>query len=78
MTAHKAKTPSNLTDRVLQAIVDYSKANGYPPTLDEIGARVYLSKSGVHRHINILVETGCLMRARNKARSIRVVKGRLS
>lgn len=74
MTAHKAKTPSDLTDRVLQAIEGYNNANGYPPTLDEIGAAVYLSKSGVHRHVNILVESGRLVRARNKARSIRIVK----
>jgi repressor LexA len=59
---------------VLDVIGEFIRANGYSPSLEEIGASLGLSSvATVHRHVSILVEKGYLQRAWNQNRSIELV-----
>lgn len=66
-----------ITDRQ-QQILDFIKseviANGYPPTVREIGEGVGLrSTASVHEQLNKLVCLGLISRALGKVRAIRVL-----
>lgn len=67
------KPPSNMTDTIYQFIVSYKSENGYPPTLTEISEGVYMSRSGVYRHLESLEQQGRIWRDEKKARGIRVL-----
>lgn len=45
-------------ERVLHAIAELRRANGYSPTIREIGAEVGLSKTAVFNHLKTLRERG--------------------
>ncbi len=56
-------------------IREYLEAEGYAPSLEEIGARFQLSSvATVHKHVQNLVEKGLLRKAWNRSRSIEVVE----
>lgn len=49
----------DMNERIHRYISEQVSANGYPPSLEEIGAHVGLaSKSTVHRRLQALVEEG--------------------
>ena len=68
MTRHVWKNgviiPNGITDRqrdVLLAIIEYLAANGYPPTMREIGDAVGIgSTNGVSEHLQALTKKGYL------------------
>jgi len=56
-------------------IREYLDAEGYAPSLEEIGARFRLSSvATVHKHVQNLVEKGLLRKVWNRSRSIEVVE----
>lgn len=63
-------TPKQL--RVLTYIRDYSHANGYAPTMQELADEFEVSKVTVFEHIAALQKKGFLRRARHRARSLRL------
>jgi repressor LexA len=66
--------------QVLDVVEELIDANGYSPSLEEIGERLGLSSvATVHKHISHLVQKGYVQRAWNQNRSIELVdagKGR--
>lgn len=48
-------------EKVYQAIVEYRKENGYPPTYLEIAQRLGVCKGTVAYHIYAMLETGELV-----------------
>jgi SOS-response transcriptional repressor LexA len=72
MTARKP--PSTITDSVYAFIVSFKREHGYSPTLTEISKGVYLSRSGVYRHMEKLEQRGLIWRDERTARGIRVLK----
>ena len=75
----RAKTsrrrPSPLTPkqlRVLTFIRDYTRANGYAPTMQELGDEFGVSKVTVFEHVAALQRKGYLRRSKHKARSLRL------
>ena len=61
--------------RILTYIIEYkADHDGVSPTFDEIAEAVGIVKSGVSRHIGILVETGYLRRVIGSPRSLEVLK----
>ena len=71
MTARKPA--STATEDVFAAIVRFRKARGYPPTVTELSEAVYLSRSGVCRHLDKLEQQGRIARQARKARGIQVL-----
>ncbi len=72
------KRPSPLTPkqlRVLTYIRDYTRANGYAPTMQELADQYGVSKVTVFEHIAALQKKGFLRRSRHKARSLRLNDG---
>lgn len=71
-----------MTDRqqqILDFIESEAIANGYPPTVREIGEAVGLrSTASVHDQLNKLIRLGLLSRAPGKVRAIRVVSRSLN
>jgi repressor LexA len=69
----------NLTKRqrqILDFITEFSRENGYAPSLREIGERFDLSSPAtVHAHIENLKAKGFLKTSFNEARSIELVRG---
>ena len=67
----------NLSPRqrqILQFIIKHTEAQGYPPTVREIGEAVNLSSSStVHGHLKTLEQTGWICREAVLTRAIRVV-----
>lgn len=63
-------TPKQL--RVLTYIRDFSRANGYAPTMQELADEFGVSKVTVFEHIAALQKKGLLRRSRHKARSLRL------
>jgi repressor LexA len=60
--------------QVLDVIRDFIDANGYSPSLEEIGAELQLSSvATVHKHVSHLVQKGFVRRAWNQNRSIELV-----
>lgn len=72
-----ATTPRPLTDRQRQIydfIVAFTKANGYAPTVREIGVEMGIkSPNGVMAHLNFLEKKGAIRRDAAKARTIMAV-----
>jgi repressor LexA len=59
---------------ILDYIREYLEAEGYAPSLEEIGSRFGLSSvATVHKHVQNLVEKGLLRKAWNRSRSIELV-----
>ena len=59
---------------ILDFIREYLEAEGYAPSLEEIGARFGLSSvATVHKHVQNLVEKRLLRKAWNRSRSIELV-----
>jgi len=60
---------------VLDVITDFIEANGYSPSLEEIGGSLGLSSvATVHKHVSHLVEKGLVRRVWNQNRSIDLVR----
>jgi len=60
--------------QVLDVIRTFIDANGYSPSLEEIGGRLGLSSvATVHKHVSHLVTKGFVKRAWNQNRSIELV-----
>ncbi len=69
------RTPPPLTPkqlRVLTFIRDYTHANGYAPTMQELGDEFGVSKVTVFEHVSSLQKKGYLRRSKHKARSLRL------
>lgn len=58
--------------RILTLIRDFRIANGYSPTMQELGDELGVSKVTVFEHVEALIKKGCLTRDPNKARSLEV------
>ena len=59
MSNKKGLTPKQI--KILQEIQGFTKANGYPPSYEEIKQLMGLrSKSNVHRYIHVLKKRGYL------------------
>ncbi len=56
--------------QILVYVRDYRRANGYSPTLQEIGDHLDISKVTVFEHLTVLEERGLILRDRHKARSL--------
>ncbi|RMF72449.1 MAG: transcriptional repressor LexA [Planctomycetota bacterium] len=63
-------TPKQL--RLLTFIRDFTHANGYAPTMQELADEFGVSKVTVFEHIAALQRKGFLKRSRHKARSLRL------
>ncbi len=63
---------ADLTDQIFGFIARYIDQNGYPPSHREIAKACYLSRSGVVRHLDKLVEQGRVTREPHAARGIRI------
>ncbi len=63
-------TPKQL--RVLMFIRDYSRSQGYAPTMQELADELGVSKVTVFEHIAALQKKGYLKRSRHKARSLQL------
>lgn len=60
---------------VLDVIRDFIDANGYSPSLEEIGGSLGLSSvATVHKHVSHLVDKGLVRRVWNQNRSIDLVR----
>ena len=69
------KTPPPLTPkqlRVLTFIRDFTHANGYAPTMQELGDEFGVSKVTMFEHVSALQKKGYLRRSKHKARSLRL------
>ena len=66
-----------LTERqreLLDIVVEYASAHGYPPTLRDIGQHMCIrSTNGVNDHLKALERKGYIVREELKSRSIRVI-----
>lgn len=61
--------------QVLDVIHEFIEANGYSPSLEEIGSALELSSvATVHKHVSHLVEKGYVRRVWNQNRSIELVE----
>ena len=71
--------PTDLTGRqraLLAALERLSAANGYPPSIRELGAEVGLSStSSVHRHVRVLRARGLVISTPATHRSLRRTVG---
>lgn len=59
---------------VVDFIRDYHGAEGVPPTMDEISARLNLNKKTVYEHLQRLKSRGILTWRRYEARSLKLVE----
>ncbi|MCK4660768.1 MAG: transcriptional repressor LexA [Phycisphaerae bacterium] len=75
MKSRKKAENRTLTPRkleVLTAIRDWSRSNGFSPTMQELADQLNISKVTVFEHVNTLVKKGLLRRMPHKARSLEV------
>lgn len=72
---HMPSSPTPKQLRVLTYIRDYTRANGYAPTMQELADEFGVSKVTVFEHITALQRKGLLRRSRHKARSLRLSEG---
>lgn len=66
-----------MTDRqeeLLRLIRNYTRINGYPPTLIELAQRLGTQHSAVQRRLKLLREAGRVTWVDGQARTIRVVE----
>lgn len=69
------QTGTTMRRRILGEILLYTREQGYPPTVRELGAAVGLaSKSTVVYHLRILQRQGLIVRAPRLARGIRLTR----
>lgn len=62
--------------QIYSAIRDFITANGYPPTLREIGSLVGLqSSSAVHYYLQKIRDKGHISYHSGKSRTLRVIQG---
>ena len=62
--------------QVFDFIREFSKTNGYAPSLQEIASHLRLrAPSTIHHHVGELIEKGLLEKRWNANRSIRIVRG---
>ena len=67
-------TPRQL--EILRFIRNFRLANGYSPTMQEIGDHLHLTKVTVFEHVGALEKKGLLLRGpKHKARSLQVSEG---
>lgn len=60
---------------VLEFVLAYAMEHGYPPSLREIGAGVYLLDiGGVRRHLSFLEEKGYISREKRMPRGLRILR----
>ena len=67
--------PLNLTPkqmRILNMINTVRTTRGYSPTMQELADALGVSKVTVFEHVEALIKKGCLVRQKNKARSLEV------
>lgn len=73
---------NNLTKRqrqILDFITEFSRANGYAPSLREIGQHFNLSSPAtIHAHIQSLKRKGMLKTSFNEARSIEILPAKVN
>lgn len=62
---------TNRQKQVLQVVYDYTKANGYPPSIREIGEEIGANSLG---HLDALERKGLMVRDACTARSIRLTQ----
>ncbi len=67
-----ARPQSRVRLDILRAVADLTAAEGFAPTLREVGERVGLSHNAVYYHVEILVGAQLLTARPNTARSLRV------
>ena len=61
--------------KLLQFLHSFIQTNGYAPSFEEMVKAMGLhSKSGIHRHIEALIERGFVNRIKNRSRAIEVIK----
>lgn len=73
-------TPRDDQERAILLYIDsYTKANGAPPTLKEIGQEVGVVKSQAFHYVNALMGQGLLFRKPHAARMLTITEaGRLA
>lgn len=81
MRTKKSKEKAELNARekaILKFVQKQIKANGYPPSVREIGKAVGLrSTATVHGYLNKLEEKGYIKREQQKGRTLKLLKGGL-
>ena len=81
MRKKKSKEKAELNARekaILKFVQKQIKANGYPPSVREIGKAVGLrSTATVHGYLNKLEEKGYIKREQQKGRTLKLLKGGL-
>ena len=66
-----AMDPTERRQQIVRVMRDHIAEHGEPPTLDEIGAAVSLTKSTVRHHVQRLVEDGTVEHTGRPRRSYR-------
>ena len=66
--SHPNLTPKQM--KILTMIRDSRLNRGYSPTMQELGNALGVSKVTVFEHVEALIKKGCLVRDKNKARSL--------
>lgn len=67
------KITDSTTEQVYHFLCEYHQANGYAPSLREIGAKCYIGRSTVLRHLDRLEALGFILRVEGRARSIQLI-----
>ncbi len=71
-------TSPNLTPKqmkILEMVRQSRLTRGYSPTMQEMADELGVSKVTVFEHVEALIKKGCLIRDKNKARSLEVAPG---
>jgi|GEM_PF-90133 len=69
-------TPTKKQQEIFGYIKEYIRRHKFSPTLEEIGKKFKLKAlSGVHQHIQALVDKGLIVRNKNGARCLELKKG---
>jgi len=61
-------------ERTLQALRELLASRSFPPTIQELGERLGLTRATVHEHVTALVEKGYVRREPRTARALIVVR----
>lgn len=66
-----------LQDRIYAFLVEYSNANGRPPTIREIGQALHIASTGhIDHHLKRLEARGFIQRVRGRSRGIQLLQPR--
>jgi repressor LexA len=72
----RSESPTDRQREVLKTIADFITANGFAPTVREIGELIDVeSTQGVVCHLEALKKKGLLTWNERQARTIRILKG---